>query len=122
MAARGDLAQQCAVALRHPAEREERRLGLDLVEQVEDLAHVAVDPVGEASPLVALDHVLERADLEPVLDVDREPVDDRPAGLGTPFGERNRIHSGSPLMPAQAALVWSISVSIHSISMVSVWR
>src|SRR5690606_28614172 len=87
---RGDLAQQGTMPPRHPSQRKEGRAGFQLVEQVEDFADVAIDPVGEAVPVAALDDILEGADLEPVLDVDRQSVDDWAARM--PFGERNRIH------------------------------
>jgi hypothetical protein len=105
MAAPGHLTQQRAVALGEPAQREEGSLGLNLVEKVENFAHVAVDTVGQTAPLVALDHILERTDLEPVLDVDRQPVDYRAPGAPAPLGERNRIHAESPPYRTQAALV-----------------
>src|SRR5690606_32403903 len=77
MPARNNFPQQRTVALGDPAEGKERRLRIDLVEQVENLAHIAVDPVRQAAPVSALDHLFESADMEPVLDVDRQPVDDR---------------------------------------------
>src|SRR5205814_2077893 len=92
MPTRDDLAQQRSMALRNPAEREEGSLGVDLVEQVQNLADVAVDAVGEPAPVVALDYVLERADLEPVLDVDGQAVDDRKGAL-RPLKKRNCIHA-----------------------------
>src|SRR5690554_3332189 len=71
-----DFAQQRSVPLRYPAQREERGLGLGLVEQVENLADVAIDAVRQTAPIAALDHVLECADVKPVLDVYGEYVDD----------------------------------------------
>src|SRR5690606_29104904 len=96
------LAQQRPVPPRHPAQREEGGLGLNRIEQIEDLAHVAVDPIGEAIPVVAVDHVLERADLEPVLDIDGQTVDDR--SRGPPFRKRNRVHA---TLPRRVRRPWS---------------
>src|SRR5690606_6921284 len=55
----GDLAQQGAVPLGDPAEREEGGDRFSLVEQVEDRVDVALDPVREPSPVVPLDHALK---------------------------------------------------------------
>ena len=73
----GDAADQRGVALGDPAQSEEGRLDPGLVEQVEHRVGVALDAVRERLPLVAADHLLEGADLEPVLDIDGKGVEHR---------------------------------------------
>ena len=70
-----DPAHQAAVALRHPAQREEGRLDVGGGEHVEDRRAIALDPVGQPVPMAAVDHAFESADLKPVFDVDRQSVD-----------------------------------------------
>src|SRR5690606_19027663 len=71
-----DPSHQRAIALGHPAQREEGRLDPGFGEEFEDAQHVVLDAQREMVPIAARDYVLERADLEPVLDVDRQAVDD----------------------------------------------
>jgi hypothetical protein len=59
------------MAIRHPSQREEGRLDPALGEQVEHFAGIVVDAAFQAVPVGLADHALERADLEPFLDVDR---------------------------------------------------
>src|SRR5687768_6284497 len=74
MAGHGRPADQGRMALGDPAQSEEGRLDPGLGEQVEHRFGVAPDALLQPVPLVAADHFLEGADLEPVLDVDGEGV------------------------------------------------
>ncbi len=64
------------VAFGDPAQREEGRLDLGFIEQVEDARDIVAHAQFERVPVAARDGVLERADLEPVFHIDRQAVDD----------------------------------------------
>jgi hypothetical protein len=66
----GDPANQSGMACGDPAEREEGGLHARPVEQGEHPVRILLDAARERLPGVAGDHLLEGADLEPVLNVD----------------------------------------------------
>src|SRR5690242_19692802 len=72
-----DATNQCRVAFRHPAQREERRPDVGIGEHGEDSIDILLDPARLAVPLAARDVLGERRDLEVILDVDRQRVHDR---------------------------------------------
>src|SRR3546814_7045719 len=65
--------------MRDPAEREEGRLDPRLAEQREHRIGIAFDALRQPIPIGFRDHRFERADLEPVLDIDRQTVEHRRA-------------------------------------------
>ena len=74
MAGRDDAANERGMARGDPAEREEGRLDAGLGEQVEHEIGVELDARLQPVPVAGRKHALERADLEPLLDVDGERV------------------------------------------------
>ena len=110
MARLGNRADRVRHPLGNPAEREERRLDARPIEQGQDTLHIAFDAQFAAIPVAARDRILERADLEPVLDINRQAVDDRSPGW-LRLGGGREIH-------AQAARLSLArpSLSSHSIS------
>jgi hypothetical protein len=70
-----DAADEGGIVFRDPAQGEEGALHPCPLEQGEHGIGVALDAVGQAVPRIARDHLLKGADLEPVLDVDREGIE-----------------------------------------------
>src|SRR5687768_12041283 len=97
-----DPAHQFWVPLRDPAEREERRLDVDFGKQVEDTEHVVVHPQRQRVPIISGNYVLERTDLEPILDVDRQAIEDAPTGSA--FRTGTHRHATTPVRLPHAAL------------------
>ena len=88
MAGIGDPANELAIAMRDPAEREEGGLAAVTLEQLEDPLDVALDAALEGFPLSALDVRGERGDLEVVLHVDRHRVERRRHRVARRFAHR----------------------------------
>src|SRR5690606_14593051 len=86
------------VALRDPAEGEERRLDPGAREEREDALDIAFDPARQGVPLRGIDPVRERRDLEVVLHIDRERIDDVGPGVRRRRLRGSRIHS--PFLPS----------------------
>ena len=70
-----DPPDQRRIAVRDPAEREERRLRIALGEQRQDRIGVRLDAGLERAPVGLVDDLLERPDLEPLLNIDLHTID-----------------------------------------------
>ena len=68
---------QSGVTLRNPAQREKGRVDPGVREQFEDRIDIAFDPGGNVRPVRASDRCLKRADLKPVLNINRKAIDYR---------------------------------------------
>jgi hypothetical protein len=88
-----DARDQARVALRHPAEREERGLDPCPVKQRQNRLDIAFDARFQPIPVGAVDHALESADLKPLLDIDGQAVQH---GLGRYNRHDNKSPSGRP--------------------------
>src|SRR5262249_22815869 len=75
----GDRAHQPRVALGDPAENEERRLDVGLVEHLEQTLGVRADAAFHPFPGMARHETVEDADVEVVFHVDGHRVDNRSA-------------------------------------------
>jgi hypothetical protein len=69
-----DASHHLRIAFGNPAEGEEGRLGIGLIEQPEDHVDVALDPARQAVPVFAPNVRSKRRDLEIVLNVDRHRI------------------------------------------------
>src|SRR3546814_7609398 len=87
--------------MRDPAEREEGRLDPRLAEQREHRIGIAFDALRQPIPIGFRDHRFERADLEPVLDIDRQTV------------EHRRAPPQAALLPTPGCLRWQSPPSTH---------
>ncbi len=76
-----DPPDQRGIAFGDPAEREEGAPNPGLGEQVQNRVAIRLDPAFERRPVGAIDRALKGADLEPVLDIDRQAVLHRPSPL-----------------------------------------
>ena len=96
---REDPSDQCGVPLANPAQYEEGRLSARLGENIEDALGVALNPLRQAVPVLAVNRRSEGLDLEIILDIDRHGVRDDPAqirwsGKIWRGGWRNSLHDG----------------------------
>jgi hypothetical protein len=61
--------------LRQPSKDEERSLRFLIIQQIEDILGIPIDPQWILAPILFPDILLERSDMKIVLNVDRERVE-----------------------------------------------
>ena len=74
MPRRDDAPDQRRIAFGDPAEREEGALGARIGEDLQHRVAICLDPAFQRRPVGTVDRALKGADLEPVLDIDRQAV------------------------------------------------